>query len=418
MAIVTGAGGGLGRVYALELAKRGAQVVVNDLGTARDGTGSGSPRPADQVVQEIVDAGGQAVPNYDSVATLEGGRRIVQTALDHFGRLDILVNNAGILRDKTFAKMTPQMWQDVLAVHLQGAYNVTQPAFCAMREQGYGRIVLTTSAAGLFGNFGQTNYSAAKMGLVGLMNTLKLEGEKYNVKVNTVAPLAATRLTQDVMPPDLLERLRPEFVAPLVLTLCSEQCPVTGRVYNAGAGHYGRAAVVSGRGAWVGAEGEIPAPEAVVARWQEITALDGAQEYRDANAALMDMLTPKPEEKGESREEEKTEEGGRTSVQGVFDRMAGLFQADAAAGVDVVFQFHISGPSGGDWHIVVKDGACTVASGIHDRPTTTLKMSDEDFLRYVAGQLPAMQAFTTGKLRIKGDLMKSQLIEKLFRSQQ
>ena len=176
VAIVTGAGGGLGRAYALGLAARGAKVVVNDYGGPRDGSGQGSPGAADEVVKEIVDAGGEAIANYDSVATQEGGERIVKTALDTYGKVDILINNAGILRDKSFAKMTPEMWGDVLSVHLHGTFNVTQPAFQAMREQGYGRIVMTTSAAGLYGNFGQTNYSAAKMGVVGLMNTLKLEG--------------------------------------------------------------------------------------------------------------------------------------------------------------------------------------------------------------------------------------------------
>jgi NAD(P)-dependent dehydrogenase (short-subunit alcohol dehydrogenase family) len=290
VAIVTGAGGGLGRVYALELAKRGARVVVNDLGGARDGSGA-STRPADAVVEEIVAAGGEALANYDSVATREGGERIVKTALDHFGRVDILINNAGILRDKSFAKMTPEMWEAVLEVHLQGAFNVTQPAFRVMREQGYGRIVLTTSAAGLFGNFGQTNYGAAKMGLVGLMNTLKLEGAKYDIKVNTVAPLAATRLTEDVLPPDLLEQLKPERVAPLVLYLCSERCPVSGGVYNAGIGFFSRAGVVSGPGVWLRGDGDVPSPEAVAANWHQIKSLEGAQAYHDANAALLDMLS-------------------------------------------------------------------------------------------------------------------------------
>ena len=410
VAIVTGAGGGLGRVYALELAKRGAQVVVNDLGGAPDGSGA-STRPADAVVQEIVDAGGQAVANYDSVATVEGGERIVQAALDRFGAVDILVNNAGILRDKSFPKMTPEMWDAVLAVHLQGAYNVTRPAFIAMRQANYGRIVMTTSAAGLFGNFGQANYGAAKMGLVGLMNTLKLEGAKYNVKVNTVAPIAATRLTQGILPPDLSDQLKPEFVAPLVLYLCSEQCPVSGGVYNAGMGHYSRAAIVSGPGAWVGDEGEILTPEAVAARWKEILSLEGGQAYPDANAALMSMLTaPQPaaavEKEGESRV---------VSAQEVFERMPDFFQPEAAVGVDVVFQFSISGPGGGDWHVSVREGACTVASGVHNKPTTTLKMADDDFLALIGGQLPAMQAFTSGKLKIEGDLMKSQLIEKLFK---
>ena len=358
VAVVTGAGGGLGRAYALELAQRGAKVVVNDFGGARDGTGEGSTSPADAVVQEIVAAGGQAVANYDSVATLEGGERIVKTALDHFGRLDVLINNAGILLDKSFAKMTPEMWDRVLAVHLQGAYNVTHPAFLAMRENGYGRIVLTTSAAGLFGNFGQANYSAAKLGLVGLMNTLKLEGEKYNVKVNTVAPIATTRLTQDIFPPDLLERLKPEFLAPLVVYLCSEQCPVTGRVYNAGMGYYGRAAVVSGPGTWLGEEGQAPAPEDIAAHWQAVVSLEGAQEYANLHAAVTAMLTPlSPQSK---RQGDKETGRPEDTVQGVFERMGEYFQAERAGGVDV-------------------------------------------------------QAYTSGRLKIAGDLMKSQLIEKLFR---
>ena len=445
VAVVTGAGGGLGRVYALELAKRRAKVVVNDFGGARDGAGAGSTSLADAVVQEIVAAGGQAIANYDSVATLEGGQNIVKAALDRFGRLDVLINNAGILLDKSFAKMTPEMWDGVLAVHLAGAYNVTRPAFLAMRENGYGRIVLTTSAAGLFGNFGQANYSAAKLGLVGLMNTLKLEGEKYNVKVNTVAPIATTRLTQDVFPPDLLEKLKPEFIAPLVLYLCSEQCPVTGRVYNAGAGYYGRAAVVSGPGTWLGEGGQAPTTEDVAAHWQGIVSLDGAQAYPNLHAAVTAMLAPPaPTSVGAGLAPAQPVGAGLAPaqpvgaglapapipvgaglapapapapapVQSVFDRMNAFFQADKAGGVDVVFQFRISGPGGGDWHVTVKDGACTVTPGVHSKPTTTLKMSDEDFFKYVGGQLPAMQAYTTGKLKISGDLMKSQLIEKLFR---
>jgi len=249
------------------------------------------------------------------------------------------------------------------------------------------------------------------MGLVGLMNTLKLEGEKYDIKVNTVAPLAATRLTEDVMPPDLLERLKPEFVAPLVLYLCSEQCPVTGRIYNAGAGYYGRAAVVSGPGVWLGEEDEIPTPEAVAARWEEIVSLEGGQEYPNANAALMDMLTSPSPKSAEATTEVVT----TNTVQGVFERMGESFQAEAAGGVDVVFQFNISGSGGGDWHVTVKDGTCIVESGVDSKPTTTLKMSDEDFLKYAGGQLPAMQAYTSGRLKIGGDLMKSQLVEKLFK---
>jgi len=267
-----------------------------------------------------------------------------------------------------------------------------------------------------FGNFGQTNYGAAKMGLVGLMNTLKLEGEKYNIKVNTVAPLAVTRLTEDVLPPDLHERLKPEFVAPLVLYLCSEACADSGLILNAGSGFFSRAAVFSAPPTLVGDGQEVPTLEAIHENWAKIDSLAGGQEYPNANAALMSMLTGSqkaPEEAGE--EEEKKGKGGLMTVQGVFDQMTESFQADAAAGVDVVFQFNISGPGGGDWHVTVKGGTCTVEPGIHSKPTTTLKMLDEDFQKYVRGQLPAMQAYTTGRLKIEGDLMMSQLIEKLFK---
>ncbi len=216
VAIVTGAGAGLGRIYAIELARRGARVVVNDLGGARDGSGEGSTTAADKVVEEIRALGGQAIANYDSVATPQGGESIVKCAIEAFGRVDILINNAGILRDKTLAKLETGDWLSVMSVHLDGAFNVTKPAFLKMREKGYGRIIFTTSSAGLHGNFGQSNYSAAKMGLIGFMNTLKLEGEKHNIKVNAVAPIAATRLTEDILPADLATRLKPEFVSPIV----------------------------------------------------------------------------------------------------------------------------------------------------------------------------------------------------------
>ena len=290
VAIVTGAGAGLGRVYALELARRGARVVVNDLGGARDGSGKGSKNPADRVVTEIQALGGEAVASYDSVASVEGGEHIVRTALDAFGTVDILINNAGILRDKTFLKMEPQNWQAVLDVHLNGAYYVSRPAFEVMKEKGYGRILLTTSAAGLYGNFGQSNYTAAKMVLVGLMNTLKLEGEKYDIKVNTIAPVAASRLTADILPPDFIDKLKPELVAPLALYLVSEQCPVSGHVYNAGMGCFNRAAIVTGPGAKVSAAESISAPEQLMARWEELTDLQGAKVYWNATEQIGDVL--------------------------------------------------------------------------------------------------------------------------------
>jgi NAD(P)-dependent dehydrogenase (short-subunit alcohol dehydrogenase family) len=199
VAIITGAGGGLGKTYAMLLAARGAQVVVNDLGGAADGTGSGSAM-ADECVKEITEAGGTAAANYDSVATPEGGESVVKTALDNFGRVDIVINNAGILRDRTFAKLSSEELGIVLDVHLKGAFYVSQPAFRSMKEQGYGRFVFTTSAAGVLGNFGQTNYGAAKMGLVGLSNVLALEGAKYQIKSNVIAPRGSRRTCSAVWP--------------------------------------------------------------------------------------------------------------------------------------------------------------------------------------------------------------------------
>ena len=410
VAIVTGAGAGLGRAYALELGRLGAKVVVNDLGGARDGTGGGNSA-ADQVVEEIKSSGGEAVANYDSVATAEGGQAIVDSAVKAFGKVDIVINNAGILRDKTLAKMEPENWDAVMDVHLKGAYNVTRPAFVKMRENRYGRVILTTSGAGLYGNFGQTNYSSAKMGLLGFMNTIKIEGDKHNIKVNTIAPVAATRLTEDVLPPELFEKLKPEFVAPLVLYLSSEQCTESGAVYNAGMGYYNRAAVVTGPGAVVGDGKEIPTPEAVAASIGKIKSLEDAEEFPNAMAAfgpMLDAFSPK-------KKEMASEESDGLTVAGIFENIPGAFQPDKAAGVDVVFQFDITGAGGGSWYITVKDGNCDVTEGSQDSPTTTIKMGDDDFVKMMSGELNAMSAFTSGKLKVEGDLMKSQLIEKLFK---
>ena len=410
VAIVTGAGAGLGRAYALELARRGARVVVNDFGGARDGAGQGSSTPADRVVNEIRDAGGEAVANYDNVATPEGGKGIVRTALKAFGRVDILINNAGILRDKGFLKMEPENWRAVLDVHLNGAYHVTRPAFAAMREGGYGRIVMTTSAAGLYGNFGQTNYSAAKMALVGLMNTIRLEGQKYNIKVNTIAPVAASRLTEDVMPPDMFEKLKPDYVAGIVAYLCSEACGESGAVFNAAAGYYSRAAILTGPGVAIGDGKTPPTPEDIRDHWSRIGSMEGARELGDANAAVISFMTPPRAADGGGTKEEKP---GLT-VSDIFARMPEAFNPERAAGKDLVFQFCISGPGGGDWSVTVRDGDCRVEAGKADKPTTTIRMADEDFVQLIQGRLDGMQAFSSGKLKVEGDIMKSQLIGKLF----
>ena len=234
VAIITGAGGGLGRQHALLMAKRGALIVVNDLGGSVDGTGANASA-AQKVVDEIKAAGGEAVADHNSVATPEGGEAIVQTAIDTYGRVDIVINNAGILRDKAFHNMEPDLLNPVLDVHLKGAFYMTKPAFVRMREQGYGRIISTSSAAGVFGNFGQTNYGAAKMGLVGFTRVLGVEGAKFNIKANAIAPLAMTRMTENILG-GLKDKLDPGLVSPLVAFLAHEDCPVTGQLFSVGAG--------------------------------------------------------------------------------------------------------------------------------------------------------------------------------------
>jgi NAD(P)-dependent dehydrogenase (short-subunit alcohol dehydrogenase family) len=267
VAVVTGAGGGLGRTYALELARRGARVVVNDLGGAVDGTGASSSA-ADRVVSEIEEAGGEAIANYDSVSTEEGGKAVVQSALDTFGKVDVVVNNAGILRDKSFAKMTMAEVGAVIDVHLKGGFYVSSPAFQSMRDNGYGRFVFTSSASGLFGNFGQANYGAAKAGLVGLSNVLAIEGEKYNIRSNAIAPIAKTRMTEDLLGP-FAEMVAPEQVTPLVIYLCSEANEYTHEIFTVGGGRYGRVFIATNQG-WFAGTDEIPTVEAVSEHMEKI----------------------------------------------------------------------------------------------------------------------------------------------------
>jgi NAD(P)-dependent dehydrogenase (short-subunit alcohol dehydrogenase family) len=269
VAIITGAGGGLGKQHALSLASRGALVVVNDLGGAVDGSGA-STGPAQAVVDEIKAAGGDAVADTNSVATPEGGEAIVQTAIDAFGRIDIVINNAGILRDKTFHNMTPDLLEPVLDVHLKGAFNVTKPAWVHMREQQYGRVVSTSSAAGVFGNFGQTNYGAAKMGLVGLTRVLAVEGARYNIRANAIAPLALTRMTEDIMG-NLGEKLSPELVSPIVTYLAHESCEATGRLFSVGGGRVAEVFIAEVPGFY---KPDLTA-EDVADNWEAVTAQEG-----------------------------------------------------------------------------------------------------------------------------------------------
>jgi NAD(P)-dependent dehydrogenase (short-subunit alcohol dehydrogenase family) len=279
VAIVTGAGGGLGRLHALALAKRGAKVLVNDLGGARDGSG-GSVSAAQAVVAEIEAAGGVALANGASVTDAAAVQAMVQQAVDAWGRVDILVNNAGILRDKSFAKMELDDFRLVMDVHLMGAVHCTKAVWPHMVAQKYGRILMTTSSSGLYGNFGQSNYGAAKMALVGLMQTLSIEGAKNNIHVNCLAPTAATRMTEDLMPPQVLEALKPEAVVPAMLVLVTQDAP-TRTILCAGAGSVEAAHITLTQGVWVGMGSD--APEHLQAQLAQV--VDGANAQVPASGA-------------------------------------------------------------------------------------------------------------------------------------
>lgn len=268
VAIVTGAGGGLGRCHALELARRGAKVVVNDLGGSMDGTG-GNSEAAEAVVAEIKAMGGEAIANGSSVNDEAGVKKMIDDTMAAFGRIDILICNAGILRDKSFSKMTHDDINLVLDVHLRGTFKPIKAVWDIMKEQGYGRVVVTTSSSGLYGNFGQANYGAGKLGVVGIMNTLKIEGAKYDIKINAVCPIAATRMTEGLMSEAVLDQLKPEYVTPGVINLVKEDAP-TGMILSAGAGVFSMAQIVETKGAFVG-QGEALTAEAVAAKWDQIT---------------------------------------------------------------------------------------------------------------------------------------------------
>ena len=283
--IVTGAGGGLGRAHALLFAAHGARVVVNDLGGSTHGEGANASA-ADRVVEEIRAAGGTAVANHDSVTD---GARIVEQALDSFGRVDVLVNNAGILRDKTFHKMDDSDWELVYRVHVEGAYKVTHAAWSHLREQNWGRVIFTSSTSGIYGNFGQANYGMAKLGLYGLTRTLAIEGRKYGVLVNAIAPTGGTRMTEGLIAPQVFERLRPELISPLVVYLGSDQCQDTGELYEVGGGWVGKVRWERSQGVGFDPR-EGFTPEQVADNWSRIGDFDGAQHPQDSLQAMQQMM--------------------------------------------------------------------------------------------------------------------------------
>ncbi|KAJ8924435.1 hypothetical protein NQ315_007231 [Exocentrus adspersus] len=304
--VVTGAGAGLGRAYALLFASRGAKVVVNDLGGGRHGDGSSS-KAADGVVEEIRRNGGTAVADYNSVVD---GEKIIKTAVDNFGRVDVLINNAGILRDKSFAKISDADWDLVHAVHLKGSFKTTQAAFPIFKRQGYGRIIMTSSNSGLYGNFGQANYSAAKMGLVGLASTVAIEGARSNVYCNVIVPTAASRLTEDILPPELYTELKPELIAPVVAYLCHESCQENGSVIESAAGWAGKCTVVRSNGSLLRTKiTDGVSIEAVRDKWEKITDLSKVERVntiQEATGALMASLEGLRSNQEENGEEDST----------------------------------------------------------------------------------------------------------------
>jgi NAD(P)-dependent dehydrogenase (short-subunit alcohol dehydrogenase family) len=281
--IVTGAGQGLGRSHALEFARRGARVVVNDLGGGPTGGGA-SGSVAQAVVDEIKAAGGDAVANTDSV---EEGGRIVETAMDVFGRLDVVVNNAGILRDASFAKMTDEDWDLIYRVHLLGSMRVTRAAWPHLRNAGYGRVVMTTSVAGIYGNFGQANYAAAKLGLYGMAQTLAIEGASRNILVNTVAPTAGSRLTATVLPPEVIEALKPEYVTPAVVVLTHESCPVSGKLFEVGGGWVCQTRWEQTQGVFFR---DQFAAEDLLAQWDQATSFESARHATKVSESKMGIV--------------------------------------------------------------------------------------------------------------------------------
>ncbi|MBW8486222.1 SDR family oxidoreductase [Actinomadura parmotrematis] len=286
VAVVTGAGHGLGRQHALELAARGAKVVVNDLGGDRSGVGA-SAGPAQDVVEEIVKNGGEAVADAGNVATPEGASGLIKTAVDAFGKVDVVINNAGILRDKSFKNMSVDEFDAVIAVHLRGSFLVSSAAWSHLREQGYGRIVNTSSPAGLFGNFGQANYATAKMGLVGFTKTLAHEGAKYNIKANAIAPVAWTRMTEDLLPADFAEKVGVDQVTPLVAYLAHEENPDSGQVYTVGGGRIAKIFVAEGPGY---GQQETLTVEAVRDNWAAINSADPLTVFANVGEQMGPMI--------------------------------------------------------------------------------------------------------------------------------
>ena len=423
VAIVTGAGNGLGKVYALLLASRGAKVVVNDLGGSVSGQAQ-KDNPADMVVAEIKAAGGQAVANYDSV---EFGEKIVKTAVDAFGTVDIVVNNAGILRDASFMKMTELDWDLIMKVHLKGAFSVTKAAWNIMRDKSYGRIINTGSSSGIYGSFGQVNYATAKLGLWGFTQSLAKEGEKRNIKVNCIAPLAGTRMTETVMPKEVTRALKPEFVAPFVAYLCHDTCSDSGALYEVGAGYIAKQRWQ--RTAGVQYDVDNLSIEAVRDQWATVNDFSSGATNPESNQEMMEIVMnnienkskqPKAAPKAAPAKKAEAPAAAAPAATGlksesIFGMMATYLNQGLGKPlipkVAAVFGFEITAKKGAKpsliYTIDLKNGQGKTERGAPSNPDAVFTMTDADFEAVCMGKLNPQIAFMQGKMKIKGNMSKA-----------
>jgi 3-hydroxyacyl-CoA dehydrogenase/3a,7a,12a-trihydroxy-5b-cholest-24-enoyl-CoA hydratase len=401
VAIVTGSGAGLGRAYAHLLASRGAKVVVNDLGGSVDGKG-GNSKAADIVVDEIKKAGGAAVANYDSV---EFGDKIVKTAVEAFGTVDIVINNAGIIRDVSFMKMKDEDWDLIMKVHLKGSYSVARAAWDIMRAKGYGRIINTGSSSGLYGSFGQVNYSAAKMAMHGFSQALAKEGASKNIRVNTICPLAASRMTETVFPKEVLANIMPEHVAPLIAYLCHDSCEESGSLFEVGAGYVAKLR-------WNRTAGKLfPLKEFtienVAKNWGTITDFEKGSTYPASNLEMMEVISQNFTTGKAS--------GTALSADEIFGMMLTYLGQghgkDLVTKVAAIYAFEITKTKGGKveavYEIDLKNGQGNVKKGKPAAADATFTMTEADFEQVCLGKLNPQMAFMQGKMKIKGNMAKA-----------
>ena len=408
VAIVTGAGNGLGKAYAILLGSRGAKVVVNDLGKGVAGEGNETgANPADLVVAEIKKAGGEAVANYDSV---EFGEKIVKTAVDAFGTVDIVVNNAGILRDVSFQKMKEIDWDLIMMVHLKGAYSVTRAAWNIMREKKYGRIINTGSSAGIYGSFGQVNYATAKLGLWGFTQSLAKEGEKRNIRANCIAPLAGTRMTATVMPAEVVEALKPDYVAPFVAMLCHESCQDNGGLFEVGAGYIAKQRFQRSAGVQypVGAL----TPEAIAAQWNKVGDFSTGATFPESNQEMMEVIMTNLEKVKEQAAAAPAVPSSGLVSETIFAMMKEYLRRGEGKGlitkVNSVFGFEITKKKGAKPSLIYEIDLKSGQGDVHQRKAkaadATFTMTDGDFDKVCKGTLNPQIAFMQGKMKIKGNM--------------